>query len=73
MDDLRLYIMAAISFAIFLVVTCLVYLFFKVLKNKLIRNKIIKLIKKLILKFKYNGTIRSITIVYTKVCISSGL
>ena len=65
-----------LGFYIF-VMAVIVALFFILLLgmccNKVIRAKGKWVMKKLYDKFVFNGTIRSITIIYIKLCISSGL
>lgn len=65
-DDLRLYIMGA---AVGVVAILLLGILMMVRKYK---KKIIKLLKNTFNKFVFNGTIRSITIMYIQLCMSFG-
>lgn len=65
-DDLRLYIMgAAAGIAVLILLGVLMMV-------KKYKKKIIKLIKGMYQKFVFNGTIRSITIMYIQLCMSFG-
>lgn len=66
MDDLRLYILFGAAFCFFCLVTSLLLLLYK------IREKVLKLIREVKEAMIWNGTIRSITIVYIQFCISFG-
>ena len=65
-DELRLYIMGAAAFFTVMIVIGLLTLL------KKFYNVIMKLVKKIYNMMVFNGTIRSITIVYIKFCISFG-
>jgi len=66
MDDLRLYIMAAIAGVVVIIALFIVSIIHRY------RKKILNLLKKIFNKMVFNGMIRSITIIYIQLCMTSG-